>query len=86
MITAIFDHIKEIAGANPNHYFIKAMILWGMCCYVFLALATLLVNFFMRIINRIIRSRNIKHHGWPEAPLDADGDIVYPKKKKEEES
>lgn len=27
------------------------------------------------IINRWLRSRNIKHQGWPPAHLDADGDF-----------
>jgi hypothetical protein len=28
--------------------------------------------------NRWLRSRNIRAHGWPRAPVDADGDLVYP--------
>ncbi len=31
------------------------------------------------VMNRFFRSRNIKHHGWPPAPIDADGDVVWPK-------
>ena len=27
-----------------------------------------------------LRSRNIRAHGWPSAPMDADGDIVHPEK------
>lgn len=25
-----------------------------------------------------LRARNIAAHGWPKAPIDADGDVVYP--------
>lgn len=25
-----------------------------------------------------LRSRNITAHGWPTAPINADGDVVYP--------
>lgn len=27
-------------------------------------------------LKRAIRSRDIQTHGWPKAPMDADGDIV----------
>lgn len=29
--------------------------------------------------NRRLRAANIAAHGWPTAPMDADGDVVYPK-------
>lgn len=32
------------------------------------------------ILNRYFRSRNIRAHGWPPAPMDADGDIALPEK------
>lgn len=28
--------------------------------------------------NRHLRSMNIRERGWPTAPIDADGDVVYP--------
>jgi hypothetical protein len=28
------------------------------------------------ITNRYFRSKNIRAHGWPTAPMDADGDVV----------
>ncbi|ASJ58980.1 hypothetical protein KEM44_21065 [Sinorhizobium meliloti] len=28
------------------------------------------------VLKRAIRSRDIQRHGWPTAPIDADGDIV----------
>lgn len=27
-----------------------------------------------------LRRKNISQHGWPTAPIDADGDVVLPKK------
>jgi len=33
--------------------------------------------------NRTLRSRNIAAHGWPVAPMDADGDVIYPDKDEE---
>lgn len=36
----------------------------------------ILIGTIARICNRIIRSRNIKHQGWPPLHLDADGDFV----------
>jgi len=33
--------------------------------------------------NRSLRSKNIAAQGWPTAPIDADGDVVYPKKEEE---
>lgn len=33
------------------------------------------------VFRRVIRSFDIQAHGWPTAPLmDADGDIIHPKK------
>lgn len=29
----------------------------------------------MQIVRLLVRSRNIKHHGWPPPHCDADGDI-----------
>lgn len=35
--------------------------------------------------NRMLRSRNIKIHGWPTNEyMDADGDLVYPDKDDDE--
>lgn len=31
------------------------------------------------ITSRIIRACNIANAGWPDAPMDADGDIILPK-------
>jgi hypothetical protein len=32
-------------------------------------------TFVFKCWNRWLRSRNIKHHGWPPSHLDADGDF-----------
>jgi hypothetical protein len=31
-----------------------------------------------RAWKRYLRARNIAAHGWPQPPVDADGDLVYP--------
>lgn len=38
------------------------------------------VRYAFRAYNRHLRSKNIALHGWPTAPIDADGDVVYPDK------
>lgn len=38
-------------------------------------------QYAFRTYNRHLRHKNIALHGWPRAPLDADGDLVYPEKK-----
>lgn len=30
------------------------------------------------VLKRSIRSKDIQKHGWPTAPIDADGDVVTP--------
>lgn len=39
------------------------------------------LRFALTAYTRTMRARNIFLHGWPTPPLDADGDIVYPKKR-----
>lgn len=34
----------------------------------------------LRFWNRWLRHKNIAAHGWPEPPLDADGNVVHPPK------
>lgn len=31
-----------------------------------------------KIINRVLRTIKVLARGWPTAPIDADGDVVYP--------
>lgn len=39
------------------------------------------VRYAFRAYNRHLRAKNIAAHGWPTAPIDADGDVVWPEKK-----
>lgn len=60
------------ATANPGYTF---LIIW--------VLAWAFVQPFRLAwlaYNRSLRSKNIAANGWPTPPLDADGDIVHPKK------
>lgn len=36
------------------------------------------VRYSYRAYSRYLRHKNIAAHGWPTAPVDADGDVVYP--------
>lgn len=56
-----------------NHPFITAFIIYVMAATVF------------RCWNRLMRHLNIRKHGWPTPPLDADGDVVYPEPEDEDE-
>ena len=50
---------------------------WMTCVLAGLAilLASNLLNNILAVLpGRVLRSRNIKHAGWPPAHLDADGD------------
>lgn len=38
------------------------------------------VRYAYRAYKMQLRAKNIALHGWPTAPMDADGDIVYPDK------
>jgi hypothetical protein len=61
----------EFAKANPGYTFLIVWVLaWA---------ATRPFWYAWVAYNRTLRSRNIVAHGWPTAPVDADGDVVYPK-------
>lgn len=66
------DAVTSFAIANPGYTFLIFWVLaWAVTrpfWYVFVA------------YNRKLRARNIAAHGWPTAPVDADGDVVYPDK------
>lgn len=49
-------------------------------------LATLPIHYTFKCWNRWLRSRNIKHHGWPPPHLDADGDFASQPETKTPES
>lgn len=51
---------------------------WTFCllfCPMVLCAVALTTNFGFKCWNRWLRSRNIKHQGWPPSHLDADGDF-----------
>ena len=54
----------QFAGDHPFLTFVLALIVADVVCYPF------------KVINRWIRSQNIKNAGWPPVHLDADGDVV----------
>jgi hypothetical protein len=54
----------RFAGAHPFLTVVLAFIALDAFVYPF------------KIVNRWIRSRNIKNAGWPPAHLDADGDRI----------
>lgn len=62
----------EFASAHPvAAFFMLWVVAWAAVQpfrYAYLA------------YNRTLRSRHIAAHGWPTAPVDADGDVVYPDK------
>jgi hypothetical protein len=57
------SEILTFAGEHP----ILSVVLW------WIPFQTALLAF-----SRFLRSRNIKANGWPTAPIDADGDVVWP--------
>ena len=60
----------NFATANPGTAFLIVVVLAWAFVQPF--------HFAFRAYNRRLRSRNIAAHGWPTAPIDADGDVVYP--------
>ncbi len=65
----------EFAKANPGYTF---LIIWALAWA-----ATTPFAYAFKAYNRTLRSRNIAAQGWPTAPVDADGDVVYPQKKED---
>lgn len=47
---------------------------------VVIIVVLILANIPRHLWKAWMRHRNIKAHGWPTAPIDADGDVVYPDK------
>ena len=62
------DKMWDFAG---EHYIVALFMVWAICSVLRAPFLT---------INRWLRSRNITKNGWPTAPIDADGDVVYPNK------
>lgn len=64
--------MMEFATTNPGYTFLIVWVLaWA---------ATRPFHYAWLGYNRRLRARNIAVHGWPNAPIDADGDVVYPDK------
>lgn len=63
--------MKDVLDFAGEHPVVAVLVVWAFC-------SVLKMPFWA--LNRYFRSRNIKHHGWPQSPMDADGDIVYPEK------
>jgi len=57
-------NIYEFMGSHPVLTFVLAFVAAIVACEPF------------RTVRRWLRSRDIQKHGWPSAPMDADGDIV----------
>jgi hypothetical protein len=55
-----------------QHYFIALLMVW------------IVAWAFVTPFRLYFRSRNIKAHGWPQPPFDADGDIHYRDTKSDE--
>lgn len=66
--------MNEYLAFAGEHPIVAVLIVWAIC-----GLLRFITAQPFRIINRILRARNIREHGWPIAPVDADGDVVYPK-------
>lgn len=66
------DFLLRFANEHPFLLFIGALfLLWAWLAPF---------SYLFRAYNRTLRSRNIVAQGWPKAPIDADGDVVYPDK------
>lgn len=61
-----------------KHWFI-AIFLAMMMFWLILAA----MNTTMLLWKRWLRHRNIVAQGWPPSPLDADGDVIWPKEGEE---
>lgn len=64
------SELLKFAAENPWLFF------FSLCVIAWVLTSPL--HFGFRAYNQTLRSRNIVAHGWPAAPIDADGDVVYP--------
>lgn len=65
--------MREVLIFAGEHPLLAILLAW--CCAGVLKAP---FEFAFKAYNRKCRSNNIASHGWPTAPMDADGDIVYP--------
>lgn len=63
-----YDFILKFCGEHP----FLALCVIGSIYYGW--------KYPWHVMKRAIRSRDIQKHGWPTAPVDADGDVVHPEK------
>jgi hypothetical protein len=69
----------EFAKSSPGFTFLIVWVLAWAAVQPF--------KYAFQAYNRRLRSANILAHGWPTAAhMDADGDLVYPKCKCEDET
>lgn len=64
------DFLMQFAKESPFLFF--------FCFWIAAWAVTTPITYGFRAYNRHLRSKNIAAHGWPTAPIDADGDVVYP--------
>lgn len=62
------DVITAFSTFADNHWFLAFIVIWFVC--------QIAISPF-RLINRVIRHRNIAKAGWPPAHLDGDGDKFW---------
>lgn len=60
---SVFEFILKFSEDHPFLAFFVILVVGQICSLPF------------RLINRVIRHKNIKLHGWPPPYLDADGDL-----------
>lgn len=65
--------MSEILAFAGEHPVVAILTVWAVCGVV-----KVVIKMPFWALNRLLRSRNIAKHGWPAAPVDADGDVVYP--------
>lgn len=59
----------DFATTNPGYTF---LIVLAFCWAVRAPF-----EYSYKAYRRRLRSRDIAAHGWPTAPIDADGDVIY---------
>lgn len=57
-----------------SHPFLSCLVIIVGC-----EIITAPIKYAFKAYNRSLRAKNIALHGWPQAPIDADGDVVHPK-------
>lgn len=71
-----------IEWGKVHWWFFGWTVFWSLLLTVAMVLS-IIRSFFCFLPNRILRSRNLKHNGWPPSHLDGDGDFRPLEEKKE---